>query len=253
MCDKELLISYVYDELQGAERKAFQQHLASCGACQQEVQALRGTRPQLLSWTVPERTLGLTVDSAPSAAAARRYRVAPAWALAAAAVLVLAVASAIANVAVTFVDGGVTIRAGRAAIVPASAEAPNAGASAPEALASVQERVSRLESMLASQQSGSRDLTPVSAPAAPTPSAPAIDEAALLRRVQQLIRDSEGRQEQQLARALVQVMREMQAAHTRDVLRVEQAINQTQGVWNDEIFRHREEMKQFYRFVNQQK
>jgi len=91
MCDKELLVSYLYDELQGPERKALQHHLVSCRDCQQEVQGLRATRSHLESWSVPEPALGLRLSDA-AAAPRSRFRLVPAWGLAAAAVLVLAVA-----------------------------------------------------------------------------------------------------------------------------------------------------------------
>lgn len=244
MCDKELLVAYVYDELQGAERKAFQHHLVSCLECREEVQGLRATRGYLASWTAPETTLDLTMPGTASRAA-RGFRIAPGWALAAAATLLLALGSALANVEIRTGDGAVTIRAGRAS---AAAPVPAADADTREALAAVQQRVRDLEAALAAQPA--REAAPVSvSPAAG--SADARDEAELLRLVRQLISESEGRQQQQLATRLVQVMREMQAEHTMDLARIEQTINQHQAVSSDEIFRQREEMKQFYRLVNQ--
>ena len=65
-----------------------------------------------------------------------------------------------------------------------------------------------------------------------------------------MIADSETRQQQALAARLMQGMREMQAAHTSDLMRVERATNQLQGAFNDEVLRSREMEKQFYRLVS---
>lgn len=249
MCDKELLVSYVYDELQGAERKAFQHHLVSCLECREEVQGLRATRGHLASWTAPERALDLTMPGTPAARAARRFTIAPGWALAAAAALVLAVGSALANVELSTGDGGVTLRVGRATVA-APALAPAGDAETRQALAAVQQRVRDLEAALAAQVA--RDGAPASvSPAVHSTDVAPLDEAELLRRVRQLISESEGRQQQQLATRLVQVMREMQAEHTMDLARIERTISQHQAVSSDEIFSQREEMKQLYRLVSQ--
>jgi len=48
----------------------------------------------------------------------------------------------------------------------------------------------------------------------------------------------------------MQGMREMQAAHTSDLMRVERTTNQLQGAFNDEVLRAREMEKQFYRLVS---
>ena len=123
MCDKELLIGYVYDELEAAERKAIQQHLASCRECRDEAQALRGTRSHLAAWQVPAvPSLRPMIEVAP----ASRFRLNSSWGLAAAAALVLAAVSAIANLQIQTVDGGVMIRTGwsQAAVPVASNAAP---------------------------------------------------------------------------------------------------------------------------------
>ena len=44
MCDKELLIAYLYDETGGAERARMEAHLQECAACRDELTALRGLR-----------------------------------------------------------------------------------------------------------------------------------------------------------------------------------------------------------------
>jgi hypothetical protein len=250
MCDKELLVSYLYDELQGPERKALQHHLVSCRDCQQEVQGLRATRSHLESWSVPEPALGLRLSDA-AAAPRSRFRLVPAWGLAAAAVLVLAVASAVANLEITTGADGLTIRTGwsRASSIQG---APAVAAASRQDVAAIQQRVRELEAALAAQQANATVATPVSLPSSGVSAAELLDNPQLARRVRQWISESEQRQQQVLAARLVQAMREVQAEHSTDLVRLEQAINRSQGMWNDEIFRQREEMKQFYRIVNAQ-
>jgi hypothetical protein len=250
MCDKELLVSYIYDELHGAERKAFQHHLASCLSCREEVQALRATRGHLGSWTPPEQALGFTLPAPERGRTAARLR-AVAWPLAAAAALLLAVGSVLANVDISVSNGGMTIRAGAARDASAAA-APSVNEETRQALAGVQQRVRELEALLAAQAAA--DTAPVAvSPAAHTAEGSRVDEAALLRRVQKLIEESEGRQQQRFAVRLMQIVRELQAEHTMDLVRIEQSFNQHQAVSSDEIFRQREEMKQLYRLANQQR
>src|SRR5580765_2148159 len=99
MCDQELLVGYLYDEMEPGDRRAFEAHLAACGGCRAEVKALRGTRVQLAGWTPPEPGFDFHIvkGAARPAAPVRRWAVSPAWGLAAAAVLVLAAASSLAN------------------------------------------------------------------------------------------------------------------------------------------------------------
>ena len=257
MCDKELIVSYLYDELQGSERKAFQHHLASCRDCQQEVQGLRATREHLVSWNPPEAALGFQIPAAGGSRPARRFWVSPVWGLAAAAALVLAVASAIANVEVKFADGGVTVRTGWAAD-PAASGPATVDAAARSDLAAIQQRVRELEAALQAQQTVSMQTAAASvtsgsstSPQGLSPNRLSDDE--VLRRVRQWIGESEQRQDRQFAARFVQGLREIQASHNMDLVRLEQAINQHQGVWSDEMVRQREEMKQVFRLVNAQR
>ncbi len=241
MCDKELLVGYVYDELEAAERKAFQQHLASCRECRDEAHALRGTRSHLAAWQVPAGPSLQPIVADVSSAS--RFRIGSWWALAAAAALVLAAASAIANLQIQTVDGGVVIRTGwsqPATIQQASVGAPEASAISREELAALLQRVNQLETALAT-----RSTMPVA-----NVSHPAVSSEDVLRRARQLIADNESRQQQALAVRLMQGMREMQAAHTSDLMRIERATNQLQGAFNDEVLRSREMEKQFYRLVS---
>src|SRR4051812_31241663 len=98
MCDsKELLVSYLYGELDDVEKNAFRTHLASCAECRDELAGLRSTQEQLTSWAPPEPDLGFRIirSAAAPPAAPRRFAFRPLAGLAAAAVLVLAAGAAI--------------------------------------------------------------------------------------------------------------------------------------------------------------
>ena len=115
MCDKELLIDYLYGELATREQEAFDRHLASCADCRDEVAVLRGARTHLQAWAPPEPELGFQIvrGIGRSVTMSRHgWGLSPAWGLAAAAMLVGAVSAAIANVEVTATSGGITVRTG---------------------------------------------------------------------------------------------------------------------------------------------
>ena len=110
MCDKELLVAYVYDDIIDMDRARVERHLRECAACRAEAIALRTVRDDLSAWDAPQPTTGfrLVSDRKPS----WRAWWTPAFGFAAAAVLLLAVASAIANVEVSYGANGLTVRTG---------------------------------------------------------------------------------------------------------------------------------------------
>src|SRR5262245_21148708 len=110
MCDQELIVGYLYGELSPSERETLDRHLASCAECRKEVDGLRATRTQLASWAPPEPDLGFHIVRAPKQAPRRWWRPSPAWGLAAAALLVLAVSAAIAHVEVRAGADGIVVR-----------------------------------------------------------------------------------------------------------------------------------------------
>lgn len=223
MCDKELLLEYLYDELPASDRQAFDRHLASCADCREEVSGLRGTRTHLTSWAPPEPDLGFEIVRSARPAPARWRRMSPAWGLAAAAVLTLAAAAAIANIDIRVGGDGVVVQTGwnrPAAGAPAQAAVQSTAVTATE-LAALQQRlearVKELEGQLASRQ------------ATTTPVSTSRMSDADLRLVRQLINDSEQRQQSELALRILQVNRDTEAARRADVDRLLAAYRQLQG------------------------
>jgi hypothetical protein len=247
MCDKELLVSYLYDELQGPERQVFEAHLGSCKACSSEIEALRGTRAHLSAWAPVEPDLDFQIVRRGESRRSR-LRWSPAWGLAAAAVLVMAAAAGVANVEVRSGSDGVVVRTGWARGADSNASAPqatNADASK-DAMAAMERRLAELETALATRPAG------VVPAAAGRSEATRAAEEALLQRMRQMLAESETRTQREFAQRLIGGMQELRASHTNDLISLQQTFNQNQGAINDEVFRQREEMKNFYRLVGTQ-
>jgi Putative zinc-finger len=251
MCDKESLVGYLYDELSVSEHHEFERHLASCGNCRREVERLRATRTQLALWGPPEGELGFEIVRRP-ARAGSRFALTPAWGLAAAAVLVLAAASAMANLDVRVGRDGLAIRTGwnrnagsQSGLQSAASESADAPSRAE--VQAIRQRLGELESQLSAQRASEAAVMPVSSGDA------RLTDRELLRRVQDMVAESEKRQQTALATRVVQVMREMEAAYRTDLVRLQQDITQTQGLRDAEVIRQREMLNQFYRLVGQQR
>lgn len=243
MCDKELLVGYLYDEVDAAERRTMESHLLACAECRGELKDLRGTRTRLAAWAPPTPELEFQMVRAPEAAASRaRWSISPAWGLAAAAVLVLSVASAIANVEVKYGPDGLTVRTGALRASPAQ-PAPVPGAVSTQAIAAADDPrlraeleaiALRIRDLEAGGNGARAVLTSAHVPATQPPS------ADVLRAVRQLISESESRQEQELARRLSQVLRDVEGLRRVDLDRVQRALAEMQGVTDTTIIRQQQ-------------
>lgn len=93
MCDKrERLMDYLYDEAAPADRREVEEHLESCRDCKDEMRAFRRVREDLLAWDVPAYE-SVWTPFAPTPVAPW-YRQVPAWAMSAAAGLMLLLGTA---------------------------------------------------------------------------------------------------------------------------------------------------------------
>src|SRR6186997_464708 len=206
--DKQTLVSYLYGEVDHETRQAVDAHLNACAACAAEVIALGDARSGLGMWVPPDVELDFKIvkkSELPPANVLRPERwwtTVPAWAQAAAAILVLASAAAIANVQVTSGPEGFSVSTGW--MTP---QAPAQGAPAVRNAdgRQVEEWRAALISLEQQRRSEIRSTreqeTRVAAPAP-------VDEATI-RRVQQLIAASEQRHEQALAMRFVEFTRDM--------------------------------------------
>jgi hypothetical protein len=230
--DKQTLIAYLYDEVDPATRHRVDAHLASCARCAAEVRALGDVRLELSQWAPPDAELGFAIvrkSEQPTGTVlrpARWWQTVPAWAQAAAAILVLAAGLSIANIQVRSGPDGFTVSTGwmpvPVPVAPALSE-PFDGAA-------IERRVEGLEQQLRSEIRSSR--APEQARAA---AAAPVDEATV-RRVRQLLEASEQRQQRELAYRLTQFASEM------DVLRRADAQRMTRGLvqFDEQMFRQQQ-------------
>lgn len=252
--DKDVLVAFLYGELGADERRQVEAHLDLCPTCFDEVGGLSGVRQELAAWLPPEPELGFTiVQKAASVLRPARWWAGPipAWAQAAAAVLVLAGGAAIANVQVRYDDTGVTVSTGWRS-VPSSATtvAPAAvNTSAP----ADQEWRTALTALEGDMRREMKSLKHASSPAVQTALAGAGgSDAALLKRIQGLIEESEKRQRQELALRLTQFGRDVDMQRRADLVRIEQGVGQLQGRTGAEVARQREVLNYLVRVSGRQ-
>lgn len=244
MCDsKELLVSFLYDELADADRVAFEQHLGVCADCRGEVAALRVTQQQLARWSPPVPDLGFQVIrtpvAVPVATAPRTWR--GAWALAAAAVLVLAAGAALAHIEVRYGTDGLVIRTGwggkpadvrlaAVAAVPAASVASDWAAQT----RALELRVHQLEASLGAQGKA-------------VPAQTDAEDRAVLRRVNAMVAESEARQQRTVATRLARLTAEIDARRKMDLALIDQGLMRVQSQSGAELRQSRDLMQRMYR------
>jgi anti-sigma factor RsiW len=245
--DKEMLVAYLYEEIDAIGRREVERHLRTCAACTAEVAGLEAVRHDLAAWQPPESDLGFTIAQKPAAVltSSRWSRMSvPRWAHAAAAVLLLATGVAIANVQVKYNSDGLTVSTGwmsqpPPAVAPTNAVSPAAMASAPAepkpfmpAMDASASREDWRPALVALEQELRGELAQIkrSAPRleARQASATSVDAAAVLRRVETMLAESEQRQRQEMATRLIQLSREFDGRRSADMMRVAQDLKSIQ-------------------------
>lgn len=247
----ETLVAYLYDDIDPADRAAFDRHLATCAPCRAELAALGGVRTQLERWTPPvfERT---AVPSAVVAAPRRGWRDIPAWAQVAAALLVMGVAAGIANLDIRYDRDGLTIRTGwsKAPAAVAAAAAPAPIAATANGGAPWRADLTALEQQLRTEFHASSVAATAVAPAARPVSAQS--DADVVRRVRALIEDSERRQKSELALRVAQVMRDVDAQRRADLVKIDQSLGQLSNNTGVEVMRQRQLLNYLVRVSQKQ-
>lgn len=243
--DKEQLVAYLYDELDAVVRRRVDDHLRICAGCASELTALSGVRRELAEWRppdvasafsiVPTPRLVTTPAAMPVGNGWRPARV-PAWAQAAAAVLVVAAGLAIANLQVRYNADGLVVTTGWMGTTPASPgtvserDAP----AGEQAAAEWRTALTTLESSLRDEMRSLRQQEP-------TPAAGSARTAELpMTRVADLIAESERRQQQELALRLAQLGRDLEVQRRSDLVRINQGFGQFEGRAGAEIARQRQ-------------
>jgi Putative zinc-finger len=243
MCDrKEQLIGFVYGELDPSEMRAFEQHLFTCADCRVELEDLRVTRGQIAAWTPPDPHLDFQIVRGPVPArpVASRFRISPAWGLAAAAILVMAIGAAIANLEVRVGGDGLVIRTGwnRTAAVETSADV---GAVQTvdwkQQAQQLDQRLREIEQALARNGAGSVQ----------SASASGMTDEQVLQRVREMLGQSETRQQRALAARLAQITRDFDAQRRVDLAAIDQGMTRLQNTSGAEVRQYRDYIQRMYR------
>ncbi len=284
--DKDLLVAYLYDEIDPVIHRRVADHLRICAACTAELAVLGNVRHALAEWVVPDA--GPCVTMTPDAAAslngahaagvhgavladlpagasrvvdepASRWAI-PAWAQAAAAVLVLSAGLAIANLQIRYDANGLAVstgwmQPGPAATVPAASPA---SASASGSASAAQEAVGTTEAwrpaLVALEEELRAEIRATHQPQAVSASEAASrtpDMTATLERVAALIAESELRQQRELALRLTQFGRDIEVQRRTDNRRNFQAIGQFEGRAGAEMQRQRQALDYIMRVSTQ--
>jgi hypothetical protein len=248
MCErKEQLVAFIYDELEGSEGRGFEAHLRACAECRAELEDLRDTRGMLTSWAPPEPDFGFRiVRGAAAPPPAGRFHIPSAWGLAAAAVLVMAVGAAIANIEVRYGGDGLVVRTGWNRGAGAAPAGDGIGGSdvlqvdwKAEA-AALDRRLRQLERSTATQ-------SPVQMAVAP-----GISDADVLRRVREMVGQSETRQQRELARQLGQLTRDFETQRRLDLASIDQGMTRLQNTSGAEVKQYRDLIQRMYRATSYQ-
>ena len=243
----DLIVGYLYDDLEPRARHAFEDHVVGCRVCRSELEDLRGVRADLAQWAPPEPARVLAFDPRPR----RRNRVwaaladVPVWVQVAAALVVLGVSLRAANLQIRIEREGVTVRTGVTA--PAESASPSAAAEqAADApwradLAALEQNL-RAEVQTASLQLRSD---------ADQSRADRSDEP-LLRRVRALIEASEQNQRRELALRVAEIARDVQAQRTADLQRIQRTFTVLETNTAGEIVKQRQLWNNLAMRVSQQ-
>ncbi len=226
--DKSLLVAFLYDECETVERQRVEAHLEVCAACRAEVEALTGLRGRLAGWAAPEPAPDFRVVPAAAAVTRRVWPAARGWALAAAAMFLLAIGVGVANVEIRYGPDGLVVRTGW--VAPDGVDAVASADDMPW-----RTDLAALESSLREEMVGAtpRGLGAVSDDRG---------ESEVLASVHRLIEESERRQQRDLALRFAQLMGESEAQRQADLLRIEQQVGQLQGLSEAEVVQHNEIM-----------
>ena len=246
MCEeKELLVSYLYDDLGDADRARFDTHLRGCADCRAELNALRGVRADLISWSPPHPEFGVRVVAEPRTPtvvpltprsdrpASWRAWWTPAAGLAAAATLVLAAAAGLARIEVRSGPDGFTVRTGASGAVPAAggdvAAAPQtAGARAQDVVAPGRPTLGVDPSVIAALDGRLRALEAATRDAAPVRNASVmnarVSDAEIIRLVREMLAQSETKQQGELALRIAQVINDFEAQRVADLSQIQKGL-----------------------------
>jgi hypothetical protein len=234
MCDsKELLVGFLYDEIDPVSKRTFERHLATCSDCRDELAELGATREQIALWAPPDADLGFRIVRGADTPAPVRSRFpfsfSPAWGLAAAALIVLAIGAAIANVDVRYGNEGLVVRTGWNHTTDAQA-----GVTPVDWKAQAQELDRRLRDL--EQSASSRSAVQNASTSSE------MSDAELIQRVRDIVGQSETRQQRAFAAQLADLTHEFDARRQLDLAAIDQSMTRLQSTSGADVRRARDYM-----------
>ena len=226
--DAGALVAYVYDECEPEVRETIAAHLARCVSCASEIEGFGWTRRQLGRWTPPVAELGFQMTVPAGEPTLPWWRAPlPAWAQAAAAVLIF--------------GAGLSFGVARAP------SGPEQAVSSQPSVVPVADPVSRgdlseMEQRLKTEMAQLRT-------SAPAPAQASTADEAIMRRVQALVAESEERQRKEFTIRSVELARDFEAQRRVDLASVRQTVGQFQGTTGAEVRQQREAIDQINNYL----
>jgi len=253
----EVLVAYLYDDIEPLERQAFEAHLPACMACRTELHALSDVRDGLAAWatpavldgvggTAPRSALRIVNPGQPRMSSGwRTFADAPVWLQAAAAMLVVAASLGLANLNLTYSrSAGLSVSTGWLRSAPPTA----APAAAPVMTASAPTPEPWQADLTALEQKVMAGVTAQLA-SAPAP----VDDAALLARVRSLVQESERRQQRELALRVAEVARDSIVQRQADLVKIDRSLGLIQRNTGVEVMRTQQQLNTLAQRVSQQR
>jgi anti-sigma factor RsiW len=244
--DPGALVGYLYDECDPGERELIAAHITRCATCASEIDTLGATRRTLTAWTPPDLALGFQItrphDVGPAANQPARLEPTiawwraplPAWAQAAAAVVIFAAGLSLGVARSDSSGQSASLGAG---VAPSASRASATNVS--------REELAQLEQRLRAEMSQMRMVSSVAA--AP---APARGADALMTEIRALIAQSNEEQNRDFTLRLVDLASSVETQRRMDMASVRQSIGQQSGVIGTELRQYREAIDQIDRRTN---
>ena len=256
----EVLIAYLYDDVDSRDRIAFERHLATCAPCRLEMGALSQVRDQLAEWAAPDVAEGIGGTAPRSAlrlvepAKSKGWRVladAPIWMQAAAAMLVVAASLGLANINLTYTHEGLSVTTGWMRPAP-DVQVNAAVQSAASVPAPWRADLTALEQQLR-QQITAKPALALAAAAPAARATAASDDEAVLKRVRALLAESERRQQSELALRVAEMARDSQAQRQADLVRIDRTLGLLQSRTGVEVMRTQQQLNNLAQRVSEQR
>ncbi len=232
--DSGALVAYLYDECSPGEHAVIAAHISGCVTCASEIDALSATRRTLASWKPPDLALGFQITrsdvAAKEPARVLEPKIAwwraplPAWAQAAAALVIFAAGLSVG-----------TLRTGSApqtATTQPSATAPaDARATAPSAS---RDDLARLEQRLRTE------FARLSSTPNATPAAARGSDDALIARVKTLIEESAADERRGFTERMLSMADIIERQRRVDMASIGQSVGELRGVTREQLLKQDE-------------